>query len=257
MFVARTALALLLFALHCGVAFAQPGAQDKQRARLLFTEGGELLSARDYGAAEQRFREGLELYPHPPIAFNLAITLEKQGRFLEALEVLDRGLRAEFGELDAAQQEQYTARTAEMRRLLAELTVSVRAPGTLVIDGRAHGEIDEGEAKEISLDPGAHLVVVEFEQGRVERSVRLATSGREKLMVEPPPRIDGIGQQGDESPVKVDDDGGAVFESPWFWVGTVAVIGGAVATFFVVRGASDGGLETDPVWGVSETLTGP
>ncbi len=230
------------------------------RARKLFIEGGELLNARDYGAAESRFREALQLFAHPPIAYNLAIALEKQGRFKEALDVLDRGLKAAFGELDEAQQSQYRARIDDVRRLLAQLIVRVDNPATLYVDGRKMGELDAGATEELSLDPGSHLVIVEFAEGKVERSVRLATSGREELDVDAPPSVapvsDGeVAASPDTLPS--DDASSTVFESPWFWVGTVAVVGGAVAAFLILSESSSGGVERDPVWGLSETLTGP
>lgn len=221
------------------------------KARELFTEGGTLLQARDYGRAEGRFREALALFAHPPIAYNLALSLEKQGRFKEALEVLQAALGGAFGELDVEQQTQFEDRKRDVSRLLARLRVRASAPGRLRIDGHEYGSLDVGREQEVLLDPGAHLIVVEFAQGHVERTVRLATRGVEELTVTPPPTWvapEKGSTQAEET---------SVFESPWFWLSSAVAVGGVVAAVVLLSSSSGSGREVDPVWGVTETLTGP
>jgi tetratricopeptide (TPR) repeat protein len=69
----------------------------EQRAKELFREGVELYNAGDYKSAVEKMRQAYEMKPLPPILYNIAVTYEKGGDLVLALEYykiyLEKGAR--------------------------------------------------------------------------------------------------------------------------------------------------------------------
>jgi tetratricopeptide (TPR) repeat protein len=74
---------LLLF-----TAFAQPTEDELTRAKELYANGETLYSEGDYENALVAFEAAYDLAPAPLLNFNMANTLERLGRFKEALDKL-------------------------------------------------------------------------------------------------------------------------------------------------------------------------
>lgn len=72
-----------------------PEAQQDQ-ANAIFEEGNQLFAQQAHNPALEKYRAALALWDHPLIRFNLAVTLIRLDRPLEAIEELERALR--FGE---------------------------------------------------------------------------------------------------------------------------------------------------------------
>jgi hypothetical protein len=71
-----------------GVPEAQ---QDKANA--IFEEGNQLFAQQAHAPALEKYRAALALWDHPLIRFNLAVTLIRMDRPLDAAEELDKALR--------------------------------------------------------------------------------------------------------------------------------------------------------------------
>jgi hypothetical protein len=68
-------------------------AEQQQRANALFDEGNQLFGLEKHAPALEKYRAALALWDHPLIRFNLAVTLIRLDRPLEAAEELERALR--------------------------------------------------------------------------------------------------------------------------------------------------------------------
>src|SRR5439155_6363082 len=93
--------ALLALAAWCAIARAEapkPWSQGvpeatQQRANALFAEGNQLFAQQAHGPALDKYHAAIALWDHPLIRFNMAVTLIRLDRVLEAADELDRALR--------------------------------------------------------------------------------------------------------------------------------------------------------------------
>jgi len=97
----RAALVVLVAAIS-----AEPAAADSRtpwsegvpkatqdKANALFDEGNKLFEQQAHAPAVEKYRAALALWDHPMIRFNLAVTLIRLDRVLEAADELERALR--------------------------------------------------------------------------------------------------------------------------------------------------------------------
>jgi hypothetical protein len=63
------------------------------KANKLFAEANQLFAEQAHAPAVEKYRAALALWDHPMIRFNLAVTLVRLDRILEAADELDRALR--------------------------------------------------------------------------------------------------------------------------------------------------------------------
>jgi hypothetical protein len=92
--------AAIVLACAAGTARAQskPWAQGvdearQARANALFEEGNRLFAEKSNTAALERYRAAIAIWDHPMVQFNMAVTLIRLDRLLDAAEALDRALR--------------------------------------------------------------------------------------------------------------------------------------------------------------------
>src|SRR5689334_8622895 len=97
--VTMTKLVTILLIAMTSVAFAeQPwetGISKTQRdkANALFAEGNQLFAQQAHQPAIEKYKEALKEWDHPLIRFNMAVSLVRLDRILEAAETLDAALR--------------------------------------------------------------------------------------------------------------------------------------------------------------------
>lgn len=130
-------------------------------ARELYREGVRAGGEERWEDARSAFERSYELAPRAATLLNLAVALERLGRFVEAIEVYRRFLaRAD----DVALRERGDAAQAAISALearLAHVAISVRGlePGDVVaLDGTALDAAALG--LDLPLDPGAHAITV-------------------------------------------------------------------------------------------------
>jgi hypothetical protein len=78
---------------------------DQTKANELFAEANELFAQQAHAPALAKYQAALALWDHPLIAFNMAVTLVRLDRLLEAADAIDRALR--FGASPFPTREQY------------------------------------------------------------------------------------------------------------------------------------------------------
>ena len=233
--------------------------QQKEQARLLFSEGLQFVEQEDWVNAESRFRSVLLLRASHVVAYNLASALSQLQRLMEAAELLRAIVRdgaAEPATRSAAEQ-----LLAEIEQRIGTLTLRIAGDsnGALVrLDG-APLELSE-QLLTISVDPGEHHVVVEREGAQVaSETVRIGGDAPLQVAVTLtlPPRIlpaavaqaaqplhpprngASSSRTAPTSPRRDDGSDDSVLESWWFWGAVGAVAAGGVVTGVLLAGGDD------------------
>lgn len=192
---AAACLALLCFALGTGPgAEAQgspdapaQGASEEATARELFERARAALNTGRFAEARDLLRRSLSIRPNAGSAFNLAVALRGTGEPLAAIDVFDRLLADEYGELDANQRAQARQLKAEASAEVAVL--HIRATGAdrieIRVDGERLGTVGPGERLRTRVNPGTRVVTAsapghETEEVRVD----LARGGSRRIRFE-------------------------------------------------------------------------
>lgn len=79
---------VLLIALWSSISSAAPSPQERERARALMDQGDARIEAKAYEAALESYRAADQIMGVPTTALEVARTLEKLGRFVEAQDAL-------------------------------------------------------------------------------------------------------------------------------------------------------------------------
>ena len=92
------ALGFVVAVTHAAAADTKPWAQGvpeatQDQANAVFEEGNQLFAQQAHAPALEKYRAALAIWDHPLIRFNLAVTLIRLDRPLEAAEELDKALR--------------------------------------------------------------------------------------------------------------------------------------------------------------------
>jgi hypothetical protein len=186
--VRRLLFALLIAAaLPCADAEAA-NADERKRARSLAEEGAKLFERGDFAAALTRFEEAEALVPVVTITLERARTLEKLGRWVEALEVLQSIAETPLGPTSHPSHKKARAEAAELTSALdlrtPRLALDLRPArdGTLVLlDGEPMApEISQGVA--VRIDPGTHLLEARATDGAsARRELELLPGDRREI----------------------------------------------------------------------------
>ncbi len=120
------------------VPWAEGVTKDNQaKANALFAEANELFAQQAHAPALERYRAALALWDHPLIELNMAVTLIRLDRILEAADALDKALR--YADAPFPTPEQYR-QALDYQRLVAgrvgTLVASCTQPGAITLDGR-------------------------------------------------------------------------------------------------------------------------
>ncbi|HEY5947043.1 MAG TPA: hypothetical protein VIV40_16175 [Kofleriaceae bacterium] len=144
------------------VEWAQGVAKDKQaQANALFAEANQLFAQQAHAPALEKYRAALALWDHPLIEFNMAVTLVRLDRILDAADALDKALR--YGQAPFPSPEQYQ-QALDYQRLVAGRVGTIAAectqPGVaMLFDGKPWFSCPGTRSKRVLT--GEHLVVAE------------------------------------------------------------------------------------------------
>jgi len=234
---------------------AQPSSDEETEdarltaaARAVFEEGLELADRGDWEAAADRFRRASEIRDSAPIRFNLAQSIARLGRLIEAVEML-RAL-----EEDEAVEPEVRRSATELRRELEERIgrVTVRVPGLeeeqrIMLDDLELPEAALGVA--IPIDPGSHTLRLMEGPELMDQTAFEVDDGQSRVV--------GVGAGLLGPDPEVVEEGGTVFETWWFWTLTgVVVAGGAVTAYLLLRDDEPGTIE-EPSGAVEPIVTTP
>ena len=147
-------------------------AQDRDASATAFEAAEKAFADEDYVEALRLFRRAFELAPHAAVRFNIAVCLERLGRFREAAVEYDAVARG--SELDASTRERAAVEAARVRARLGVLVVEGEPAGARVrVDG---AELCALPCR-VAVDPGKRVVVVERATGPVRTSVEVPRDG--------------------------------------------------------------------------------
>jgi len=138
------------------------GVSDAQQARAnaVFAEGNQLFAQLAHAPALEKYRAAIAIWDHPMIRFNMAVTLIRLDRILEAADELERALR--FGDKPFTPDLYQQARDyqALIKKQLGYIEVTCEQPDTqIVLDGKPW--FDGPGTKTIRVTTGEHTVVAE------------------------------------------------------------------------------------------------
>ena len=160
---------------------------DQDRANALFAEGNTLFTQLAHAPALEKYKAAIALWDHPMIRFNMAVTLVRLDRILEAADNLEKALR--FGEAPFTKELYQQALDYQnlVRRQLGNIEVTCELTGTqILIDGKPWF-VAPG-TKSVRVEAGEHVVVAEHKD-YLTLSRRLVVSGgktaNEKLVLVP------------------------------------------------------------------------
>lgn len=223
------AVCVLLVTLSTGAgrAYAQAAPSDDEtaQARALFAEGLELADGGDWERAVHRFRRALELRDAAPVRYNLATSLARMGRLVEALEEVARvvDMADADEEVRAAAQQLREEITPRLGRL--SVLVDGETEGTHVtVDGRPW-EAASGVAA--PSDPGVRVVRLMRDMAELDlEEADVPEGGATTVHLEVLAESHGARAAPDEASAGSDD--------AWIWGVVIAVVavaaGGAVLT---------------------------
>lgn len=204
---------------------ADPEAQKTAIARALFEEGLELADEQRWGEAADRFHRADAVRSSGPIRYNLAGSLARLGRIVEAIEVLhsvEDDVEADEAVVAAARQLR-----RQLERRLARLLIEV--PEEHGDDAHVHlDELElpaEATGVRFPVDPGRHVVVLERDGAEIDRAeVELDPRERGEVRFAPPATAAA---------------GGTLLSQAWFWGAVAMVAAGAAIVTAIVLTADD------------------
>jgi len=169
--VVSAAMAAILLA---GTARAEEPAanQDKKaQARVKLVEGDRLLKLGEFQQALSAFRDAYELYPSPKIRYNFGLAYEGMGRNADALEAFDAFLVQATDASPETRDRAVAARNTLLGRVGTLRVVADVEGAAIIVDGRDMGKT--APARELRLDPGPHLLLVDRGGGTAPFTQRL------------------------------------------------------------------------------------
>jgi tetratricopeptide (TPR) repeat protein len=176
------ALVVLCSRAYADVPWAQGVVKDKQtQANALFAEANQLFAQQAHAPALEKYRAAVALWDHPLIQFNMAVTLVRLDRILEAAEALDRALRFDAAPFPAPEQYQ---QALDYQKLVAGRVGTIGAECkqqgvAILLDGKPWFTCPGTQS--IRVLAGEHVVVAEA-KGMMTVSRRSVVVGRGSSM---------------------------------------------------------------------------
>jgi hypothetical protein len=181
----RLVIALLLLCsarAYADVPWAQGVAKHKQtQANALFAEANQLFAQQAHAPALDKYKAAVALWDHPLIQFNMAVTLVRLDRILEAAEALDRALRFDAAPFPAPEQYQ---QALDYQKLVAGRVGTIGAECkqqgvAILLDGKPWFTCPGTQSTRVLA--GEHVVVAEA-KGMMTVSRRSVVVGRGSSM---------------------------------------------------------------------------
>ena len=199
-------------------ALADASEEDIAEARTLFVSGQRDVDAGRWADAVDNFERAYELSGVPTALYNLGFALRALGRHRDSRDAFDRLIR-EHPDFDAERLEQAEVYLDEAKSRVAVIEILALADALryrISFDGQ-RVEDDGDRPISIDTDPGSHTLSVRHSDSAPFLWEGNVSEG-ELLSVTYEPTEDDDESGGGE------EEGSSVFESPWFWVITGAIV---------------------------------
>jgi tetratricopeptide (TPR) repeat protein len=223
------AFALLLSAAGTAAAAeTTSGSSAALQAKLEFDAGNRAFSEGRYEEALTAFQRADQLVPNPSVRFNMAVCLERLGRYDAAAQQYE--LVAEAAAANSAARERAAGALRELDARIGRLEVQLRgqALGIAIDDVRCAVPCVR------RLAPGQHRIVALTARGEIARRIELAAGQRLRLELDLP----------SPAPKRVPDERRGSVESgslfgPVGYAGAALGVAGAIGfTYFGLRANS-------------------
>jgi hypothetical protein len=153
------------------------GVSDAQQAKAnaLFAEANNLFAEKAHPAALEKYKAAIALWDHPMIRFNMAVTLIRLDRMLEAADELEKALRYGATPFTPELYEQALDYQALVKKQLGVIEVTCTEPGAhIVLDGKPW--FDAPGTKQMRTTSGEHSIVGE-KKGYMTVARRVVVTG--------------------------------------------------------------------------------
>lgn len=171
---------MLALMLASATALAEPPSQSaRAEAKAEFSTGQKAFAKRDYAEALTHFKKAFELHPHDAVRFNVAVCLEKLGRFREAVREYEAAAKSD--QLDAAARKDAETKAASARGELGTLEVQGSPEGAEVL---VEGAQVCNLPCTVELDARKHEVVVRSGEQTERREVVVRRQAKSLIRVE-------------------------------------------------------------------------
>ena len=132
--------------------------ERRKAARALFLQGNQLIKEPFFARAAARYREALQLWPHPAFHYNLAIAQINLNQRIAAFESLERAMAYGVAPLGEHKYRQALEYRKILEDQLARIVISCDEPGAEVTVDGARVLTGPGQ-KEVMVMPGARQLV--------------------------------------------------------------------------------------------------
>lgn len=180
--------ALLSFLLVVAAVLVAPAARAdekadadrKAQARAAFEQGITLFDRGEYSAALADFMRSRALFPTRTATINAAVCMRKEGRYDEALDLVEELLRT-FPNLPPTDRAFADTARAELRPLVGGLDIEGEPGATIMVDGRERGLVPTSSPVRVSA--GVHVVHV-YKAGFLPLERRVDVAGRQTVVLD-------------------------------------------------------------------------
>lgn len=247
------AVPLVAAVLLAGPVAAAQSPDEQERARETHERGMAALESQKFAEARDHFLEALRLHPGQGSAFNLGLAYRGTGQAGKAIDIWERLLAGEFGEVPESARTEVRTLIEEMRQARGRIEVRLEAPdtATVLLDGEDRGSVRSSDPRVFEVDAGQRLLRLQAEDHLpAERSVTVQGGATkiERFVLE---------AAADESP-EPGRESTPLWREPALWGVTGAIL--AVGAAAVAIGLT-APYERDPMsrqpFGVAESLRTP
>jgi hypothetical protein len=223
-----TALAVSLSIMAAPV-YGQVSAEDKAKAKELFSKGVGLYKKGKHAQALENFKQSFKLRPHWRLHLNIGLCYKELSMYTEAKAEFEAFVKGGKDKLDEASKETVSAELEELKGIIAVLEIEVANHGaTVKLDGKQVGT--SPLLDDVEVNPGSHVIDVVMDGHKPHHEEFLLSKGEKKqfsitLEVLPQEEPVPVGPEPEEKKTRHK-------AAPAFWaLGglTVALAGGATA----------------------------
>jgi hypothetical protein len=215
-----------------------PTAQQKVRARELYTKGQQMFRQGDYGGAQRSFEQAYAAVPNPVVLLSVAECQVRSEQYAAAVVTLQQYLDERKEAPDRAQVE---AQITKIKEKPARLTVESTPAGAIIfVDGQDTGKLTPAD---VEVAAGDHMIAVQIEGfQRAEQAVSLFIGGHDSVRFALPEVAPKLAES---TPAKTRDqtDGGGKNELLPVWIATglagAGVVTGAMLGGFAIKQSND------------------
>jgi hypothetical protein len=148
---------------------------DQAKANALFAEANSLFAEKAHPAALEKYKAAIALWDHPMIRFNMAVTLIRLDRMLEAAAELEQALRYGATPFTPELYEQALDYQTLVNKQLGFVEVTCKEPGAhILLDGKRW--FDGPGTKQMHITSGEHSIVGE-KNGFITVAKRVVVAG--------------------------------------------------------------------------------